>query len=190
MVEFHQVCGELGIPPEGRSAHAVGVADEFARQLPAFVRMLTILVFLPELYERFRRTFLRCGLSDGNREPLRDAEIQAAEAVGHIVQAFSGPWCRGNAGAWVAQIRNNVLHQALRGTWRQDRLGHPTDPGVLETRPDHTAASVFLEAVTERERLIVELSLKGTPPTAIAAATDTPEEVVEATIRRVRDRLL
>jgi DNA-directed RNA polymerase specialized sigma24 family protein len=105
--------------------------------------MATVLAYLPELEQQFRRKFQRHGLRDGDREPLLDAEAQAATAGERVVRAFCGAWCRGNVGAWVTSIRDNVLSEALRGVQRQrERFGRPVATGVLDTLAAPVEAAV------------------------------------------------
>lgn len=190
IAKFLQTADQLGIPPECRDALAQRVADELPRQLPTFVKMLTILASLDELYRRAHRTFRRAGFRDGHHDPFQDAEIQASNVTAQIVKAFSGNWCRTHAGAWVARIRTNVFGQALRGgKLQRDRLGQPNDPAVLQSHADRNPASDFLAGLTEQDQHAIELFYKGRTEAEIAATLGESSDVVRATIRRVCDRL-
>ena len=97
--------------------------------MPNIVRGLTILCLLPSLLKRFQ------GRYRGRDETRREAEDLSQTAAAKIVEALFGKWPKGNVGAWVWKIWQNVANDHVEKSNRH--AGEPLSYDVqkLDSMP-------------------------------------------------------
>lgn len=108
---------QLGLTPE--EVHRAGgdFVREIEDRLPGVLAALIVVAHLPAIRERCARHYRGRGASP------QDADDLSQTAVLKVVAALFGSWPRGNVGAWVATVRDNVGRDAARRRSREAGRG-------------------------------------------------------------------
>jgi hypothetical protein len=107
---------ELGVAAEEHDAALADFAQEVERRLPQILTVLFVISQLPRIGERAQRHFRRkCG------ESHHDAQELSQGVVFKVLRTLTGAWPRGNLGAWLATVRDNIYRDHLRARGRKLR---------------------------------------------------------------------
>jgi hypothetical protein len=111
-----RMIAQLGLSADQVHEVLPDLVREIEGRLPAFVNVLLLVSLLPILRQRIYRFHLDRNI------PQPDAENLSQAAVLKILKALFGSWPRGNVGAWVAKIRDNVFRDDQRKRRRHARV--------------------------------------------------------------------
>ncbi|OWK40992.1 hypothetical protein FRUB_04884 [Fimbriiglobus ruber] len=109
------------------------VREELARRLPDVITTVTVVALLPVVRERLARYYRGRGASWPTAADLSQT------VVAKTLAALFGAWPRGNIGAWVVAIRNNVGRDHARRRAREAKHVRVVPPSLLAERSDPAA---------------------------------------------------
>lgn len=127
--QVEQVLEQLPLSPDTRQQNKTLALDEFVRRVPEWLKIATLIASLPSLRTWAKGHFMTKGF------PSSDLEDLSQSFVTKILEAFFKTWPKGNAGAWVTAIRDNVGHDLGRKERCESRLGRRKSADMLAYLP-------------------------------------------------------
>jgi hypothetical protein len=111
-----KVSTELGLSPEEAADATTNLLVELERRLPQFVTVVCVISLLPLVG---KRAF--CHFRTACTESYQDSEELSQSVVVKVLAALTGSWPRGNVGAWLQAIQQNVFQDHIRKCSRRRR---------------------------------------------------------------------
>jgi hypothetical protein len=110
------VVAELNVTMEEQRRTLAGSGAEAEQHAPQIVTVLCLLALLPVIEARAFKHFRH-----KRRESHHDAEELSQATALKVLKSLTGNWPRGNVGAWLKAVRDNVHRDHLRKRGRQAR---------------------------------------------------------------------